>query len=68
MPEFWDNEGVPNGVAAVFLGETDFNGVHFDGFHKSGILADPAAIKRWRNVSFGENNCAKPDELIRPLP
>jgi hypothetical protein len=61
------NKTVPKGVAAVFAGETDFNGVMFDGFYKGGIIVDPKARARWRNVSFGPNNLADADELFQDL-
>ncbi len=57
----------PTGVAAVFLGETDFNGVVFDDFYEGGIIVDPRARKRWKNVSFGEGNHAEPEKLFAPL-
>ncbi|MEX0653995.1 MAG: hypothetical protein WD534_12495, partial [Phycisphaeraceae bacterium] len=37
-PELWEQPGVPTGVAAVFKGETDFNGVVFDDFYEGGIM------------------------------
>lgn len=65
----WDigHEAVPTGVAAVFRGRTDFNGVVFDGFYEGGILVDPAAARRWKNVSFGDANHAEPEKLFKPL-
>jgi len=53
------------GVTAVFLGKTDFDGVVFDGFYKGSIIVSEAARKQWKNVSFGEKNLGKPDELFR---
>jgi hypothetical protein len=67
QPEVWEHPDVPRGVIALFRGETDFDGVHFDGFYEGGILVDPAARARWRNVTFGDNNLAEPDKLFRPL-
>lgn len=63
--EFWDHPEVPKGVTAVFLGETDFNGVVFDGFYKEGIIVAPAKRQRWKNVTFGKNNLGKPEELFK---
>ncbi|MEX1017031.1 MAG: hypothetical protein WDZ31_09825 [Phycisphaeraceae bacterium] len=64
-PAMWESPDAPDGVAAVFLGETDFNGVVFDNFLKGGLVVRPGAPRRWRNVSFGENNHDAPEELIR---
>lgn len=66
-PEFWGKPEIPKGVTAVFHGKTNFNGVVFDGFYKGGILVDPAARKKWRNVSLGKNNQGKANELFAPL-
>lgn len=63
-PALWDQPEIPDGLAAIFRGETDFNGVVFDGFYKGGIFVDPAQRKQWKNVSFGENNHAPPEELF----
>jgi len=63
--EFWDSEITPDGVIAVFLGETDFNGVHFDGFYEGGIVVKKSARSGWKNVTFGKNNMAEPDKLFR---
>jgi len=57
---------MPKGIAAVFAGETEFDGVVFEGFHKGGIVVDPKARTAWRNVSFGEN-LAPPEALFRDL-
>ncbi len=64
---FWAHDISPKGVAAVFRGQTDFNGVVFDDFQAGTILVAPAARKRWKNVSFGKNNKARPEELFRDL-
>lgn len=63
--EFWDSELTPDGLMAVFLGETDFNGVHFDGFYEGGIVVKSGDRSRWKNVTFGKNNLAEPDKLFR---
>jgi hypothetical protein len=62
-----DPKPMPTGVLAVFAGETDFNGVVFDGFYKGGIAVDEAARRQWKNVSFGTKNQGRPEELFRPL-
>ena len=58
---------MPKGICAVFNGETDFDGVVFDGFYKGGIAVDPAARRKWKNVSFGDRNLGAPEELFRGL-
>ena len=63
--EFWDSEITPEGITAVFLGETDFNGVHFDGFYEGGIVVKKDGRSGWKNVTFGKNNKAVPDKLFR---
>jgi len=63
--ELWSQPGIPKGVSAVLLGETNFNGVVFEGFSKEGIVVSPAARQRWKNVSFGPTNLGKPDELFK---
>ncbi len=65
--EFWAKPDMPQGIAALFRGETDFNGVMFDGFYEGGILVDPKARAKWQNVSFGENNLAAPEQLFQDL-
>ncbi|MDA3961397.1 MAG: hypothetical protein PF961_11450 [Planctomycetota bacterium] len=66
-PELYEHDGVPKGCIALFHGTTNFDGVVFDGFQPGGIVVDPAAAKRWRNVSFGEANLAEPKQLFTPL-
>jgi len=63
-PKLWPHIKDRTGVAAVFKGETVFNGVVFDGFYKGGIFVDPAQRKQWKNVSFGESNHGSPEELF----
>jgi hypothetical protein len=63
-PELWEDPRVAKGVAAIFRGETDFNGVVFDGFYKGGVFVNPEARAKWKNVSFGDKNLGKPDELF----
>ncbi len=67
-PELWTQPGIPTGITAVFIGDTDFNGVVFDGFYEGGIHVTPEARKKWRNVSFGEHNQAAPDKLFVAFP
>ncbi len=55
---------MPKGITAVFRGETQFNGVVFDGFYKGGIAVSPEARRKWKNVSFGKENHGKPQELF----
>ncbi|MEX0654647.1 MAG: chitobiase/beta-hexosaminidase C-terminal domain-containing protein [Phycisphaeraceae bacterium] len=63
-PELWQQPDIPTGVAAVFLGETDFNGVVFDGFYKGGIVARPDDAAQWKNVSYGSDNHGQPHALL----
>lgn len=62
--ELWQDPRMPTGIAAVFLGQTDFNGVVFDGFYEGGIIVSPEARAKWKNVSFGDENLAKPEDLF----
>ena len=66
-PELWRQPQVPTRIAAVFRGETDFNGVVFEGFHEAGIVVRPDDRRRWRNVSFEQNADANPERLFRDL-
>jgi hypothetical protein len=65
QPELWKQEGVPNGVAALFLGEADLNGVHFDHFYTGGIIVSEAQRRQWQNGSFGDENHAEGEALFR---
>ncbi|MCC5846922.1 MAG: chitobiase/beta-hexosaminidase C-terminal domain-containing protein [Verrucomicrobia bacterium] len=67
-PELWEQPGVPTGVYAVFRGETDFDGVVFDGFYKGGILMNVEDAANWRNVEFGPDNHGPPHSLFAHLP
>lgn len=58
---------MPTGIAAVFAGQTQLDGVVFDGFLAGGIVVDPQAARRWKHVSFGEHNQAPPDQLFRDI-
>ncbi len=58
---------VPTGIAAIFAGETDFNGVVLDGFYKGGILIRKGARQNWKNVTYGEANEVKGDDLFKDL-
>ncbi|MEX0654621.1 MAG: hypothetical protein WD534_03175 [Phycisphaeraceae bacterium] len=66
-PEFWELPDIPTGVAAVFRGQTDFNGVHFDGFYEHGIVVRAQDRQRWQNVTFGDHNYAERGKLFRDL-
>ena len=66
-PELWEHVTDRTGVAAAFRGETDFDGVVFDGFYEGGIYVDPAAAAKWRNVSYGDRNHAPPKQLFSDL-
>jgi hypothetical protein len=60
----WKSMDVPQGISAVMLGETDFDGVVFDGFYAGGLVVDPDARKKWKNVFFGENNLADSEAIF----
>ena len=62
--KFWEHEISPKGLAAVFRGETDFDGVVFDDFDTQSIVVDPAKRALWKHVSFGDGNRGKPEELF----
>lgn len=64
-PELWEQPGIPNGVAAIFRGDLQLNGVVFDGFHPGGIVVAPETRAQWQNVFFGPNNHGTPQELLR---
>lgn len=66
-PAIWEHPDMPKGVIALFRGKTDFDGVVFDGFYEGGIIADPAASSKWKNVHFGDRNLAPPAQLLSPL-
>ncbi|MDP6635805.1 MAG: hypothetical protein QGG42_12960 [Phycisphaerae bacterium] len=61
------NRPTPTGITAVFVGETTFDGVVFEGVCKGGVIVDPKARKAWKNVSFGKNQ-APGDGIFRPFP
>jgi hypothetical protein len=64
-PEIWEVEGMPQATGAVFLGETDFNGVLFDGFYEGGIIVEESKRRKWQNVFFGDNNLAQGEAIFR---
>jgi hypothetical protein len=66
-PELWEQPNIPTAVTAVFRGKTEFNGVLFDGFHPSGIAVSDEQRAQWRNVFFGDNNLAQPNELLQNI-
>lgn len=63
-PALWKQPDMPNGLTAVFLGETDFNGVVFDGFYRGGIFIDPAKTKTWRNFTWGDKNHGTLEQVV----
>lgn len=58
---------MPTGINAVLQGETNFNGVLFDGFHEGGIAVNSSAKGEWKNVQFGKANKASPEKLFQSL-
>jgi hypothetical protein len=59
--------GDPEGIVLNFAGEAEFNGVVFDNVLEEGLMVSPEQRARWKNVFFGENNLAEPDELYYDL-
>jgi len=55
------------GVVCHFAGRTEIDGVLFDKMHPGGIVASPEARAKWRNVFYGKNNLAPPEELHSDL-
>ncbi len=56
-------------ISAIFAGDVQFDGVLFDNFHKGGIvLCDADMRRRWKNVYFGPDNEASPDDLFAAMP
>jgi len=53
----------PDGIVCYFAGRTDVDGILFDRCYPGGIVVAPEARAEWKNVFFGENNLAAPDEL-----
>lgn len=52
------------GIAMQLAGDVQLNGVHFDYVSEGGIaLADPAAAKTWKNITFGPH-CAGPERTL----
>jgi len=56
----WDS---PKGIVLDFAGKTEFNGVVFDNVYEGGIMVSSEKRAKWKNVSYGDNNLAKPDKL-----
>jgi len=55
--------GDAKGIVLAFFGESNLNGVVFDNVLKDGIMASPRQRAKWKNVSYGDDNLAKPDKL-----
>ena len=53
------------GIKLHLAGEQLFDGVMFDCVRRGGIqMINPQSRRRWKNVSYGRLNAAKPDELF----
>ncbi len=57
----------PEGIVCYFAGRTEIDGVLFDKLYPGGIVVAPDARSKWKNVSYGRNNLAEPEELYRDL-
>ena len=58
----WDDKAL---IDLMFAGNTVFDGVRFEGMELGGIqIKDEAVRKGWKNVTFGERNAGKPDEIF----
>jgi len=55
--------GDPKGIVLDFLGEAKLNGVVFDNVLKDGLMVSRQQRATWKNVSYGANNLAEPEEL-----
>jgi hypothetical protein len=59
-------DSLPKYVMAAFAKGAEVDGVRFDRFLRDGILLeDPSVRQSWRNVFFGDDNQAPPDQLFR---
>ncbi len=65
IPEGLDTYAHKEKIKLTLLGKTDFDGVLFRDFRLGGIaLADPAASKAWKNVTYGDKNEGPADKLL----
>jgi hypothetical protein len=51
------------GIAMTFAGNADLNGAVFHNVVPGGIAAKPEVRATWKNISYGKNNLASPEEL-----
>jgi hypothetical protein len=63
-PALWEQPDMPNGLTAVFLGKTEFDGVVFEGFYRGGMFVNPEDVKAWRNVTWADGNQGTPEQLV----
>jgi hypothetical protein len=61
--KYEDRAGAAEGIVCVFAGETDLNGVVFDNILEGGIVVSPEKRENWKNIFYGTNNAAKPEDL-----
>ncbi len=59
--------GDPQGIVLDFAGKAELNGVVFDNVLAEGLMVSPEQRAKWKNVFFGENNLAEPDQLYYDL-
>jgi len=57
----------PEGIGCYFAGRTEIDGIVFDKVYPGGIIVAPEARAKWKNVSYGKNNLAKPEKLYWDL-
>jgi hypothetical protein len=63
----WER-ALPRGIDCWIGKDVTVDGVEFDHFRKGGMMmANVSERARWRNVLFGENNKAEPEELFSEL-
>jgi hypothetical protein len=57
----------PEGIGCYFAGRTVVDGILFDKVYPGGIIVAPEARAKWKNVFYGQNNLAEPEELYWDL-
>ena len=60
---------IPPKITVYFDTNTTVDGLKLDHVHAGGILyRDQATRDRWQNITYGENNGGRPDQLFKHLP
>jgi len=57
----------PEGIICYFGGQTEVNGIVFDKVCRGGIIVAPEVRAKWKNVFYGQDNLAEPEELYCDL-